>query len=57
MDVVFIGPTDLSNSLGLPGDLGHPTVVEHLERAAAGILAAGKVLGVTVSDPGRGKPG
>ena len=50
VDVVFIGPTDLSNSLGLPGDLGHPTVVEHLERAAAGILAAGKVLGVTVAD-------
>jgi 4-hydroxy-2-oxoheptanedioate aldolase len=50
VDVVFIGPTDLSNSLGLAGDLGHPTVVEHLERAAAGILAAGKVLGVTVSD-------
>jgi 4-hydroxy-2-oxoheptanedioate aldolase len=51
VDVVFIGPTDLSNSLGLPGDMRHPTVVEHLERAAAGILAAGKVLGVTVPDP------
>jgi 4-hydroxy-2-oxoheptanedioate aldolase len=51
VDVVFIGPTDLSNSLGLPGELSHPTVVEHLERAAAGILAAGKVLGITVSDP------
>jgi 4-hydroxy-2-oxoheptanedioate aldolase len=50
VDVVFIGPTDLSNSLGLPGDLGHATVAEHLERAAKGILAAGKVLGVTVSD-------
>jgi 4-hydroxy-2-oxoheptanedioate aldolase len=50
VDVVFLGPTDLSNSLGLPGELGHPAVVEHLERAATAIVAAGKVLGVTVSD-------
>jgi 4-hydroxy-2-oxoheptanedioate aldolase len=48
VDVVFIGPTDLSNSLGLPGELGHPLVVEHLERTATAVLAAGKVLGVTV---------
>ena len=50
VDVIFLGPTDLSNSLGLPGELRHPTVVEHLERAAAGVLDAGKVLGVTVPD-------
>ena len=24
IDVIFIGPTDLSNSLGHPGDFGHP---------------------------------
>jgi 4-hydroxy-2-oxoheptanedioate aldolase len=48
VDVVFLGPTDLSHSLGLPGELNHPVVVEHLERAAAATLAAGKVLGVTV---------
>jgi 4-hydroxy-2-oxoheptanedioate aldolase len=48
VDVVFLGPTDLSNSLGVPGELGHPLVVEHLERAAAATLAAGKVVGVTV---------
>jgi 4-hydroxy-2-oxoheptanedioate aldolase len=48
VDVVFLGPTDLSNSLGVPGELTHPLVLEHLERAAAATLAAGKVLGVTV---------
>jgi 4-hydroxy-2-oxoheptanedioate aldolase len=48
VDVVFLGPTDLSHSLGVPGETGHPLVVEHLERAAAATLAAGKVLGVTV---------
>ena len=48
VDVVFLGPTDLSHSLGVPGESGHPLVSEHLERAAAATLAAGKVLGVTV---------
>jgi 4-hydroxy-2-oxoheptanedioate aldolase len=48
VDVVFLGPTDLSHSLGVPGESGHPLVTEHLERAAAATLAAGKVLGVTV---------
>ena len=48
VDVIFLGPTDLSHSLGVPGELGHPLVVEHLERATAATLAAGKVLGVTV---------
>jgi 4-hydroxy-2-oxoheptanedioate aldolase len=48
VDVVFLGPTDLSHSLGVPGEVGHPVVVEHLERAAAATLAAGKVVGVTV---------
>jgi len=48
VDVIFLGPTDLSHSLGVPGELSHPLVAEHLERAAAATLAAGKVLGVTV---------
>jgi 4-hydroxy-2-oxoheptanedioate aldolase len=48
VDVVFLGPTDLSHSLGVPGETGHPLVLEHLERAATAILAAGKVIGVTV---------
>jgi 4-hydroxy-2-oxoheptanedioate aldolase len=48
VDVIFLGPTDLSHSLGVPGEVGHPLVAEHLERAAAATLAAGKVLGVTV---------
>jgi 4-hydroxy-2-oxoheptanedioate aldolase len=48
VDVVFLGATDLSHSLGVPGETGHPLVVEQLERATAATLAAGKVLGVTV---------
>jgi 4-hydroxy-2-oxoheptanedioate aldolase len=50
VDVIFLGPADLSQSLGVPGETSHPTVLEHLERAASATLAAGKVLGVTVPD-------
>ena len=37
-DGVFIGTNDLSNSLGVPGQTNHPTVVEAIDR----ILATGK---------------
>jgi 4-hydroxy-2-oxoheptanedioate aldolase len=50
IDVVFLGPADLSQSLGVPGDVRHPLVLEHMERAARATLAAGKALGVTVPD-------
>ena len=50
IDVVFLGPADLSQSLGVPGEVRHPTVLEHLERAASATLAAGKALGVTVPE-------
>lgn len=45
LDAIFIGPFDLSQSLGLAGQVEHPTVVgkmrEIIERAAAGGVAAG----------------
>ena len=31
IDAVFVGPMDLSGSLGLPGDVEHPTVVEAVQ--------------------------
>jgi len=46
IDVLFIGPTDLSHSLGLAGRLDHPTVVEAMDHIAARTLAAGKWLGI-----------
>ena len=33
VDAVFIGPNDLSQTLGIPGDAGHPDVVKYVERA------------------------
>ncbi|HEX4810795.1 MAG TPA: aldolase/citrate lyase family protein [Bryobacteraceae bacterium] len=46
IDVVFIGPTDLSNSLGHPGDFKHPDVQAAFDRIISIVAASDKVLGV-----------
>ncbi len=46
LDVVFLGPVDLSHSLGHPGDLTHPTVVDAMERVASVVVPSDKALGV-----------
>jgi 4-hydroxy-2-oxoheptanedioate aldolase len=45
VDVFFIGPSDLSQSLGYPGRSDAPEVREAMDRAFATIVAAGKVPG------------
>ena len=45
VDVVFVGPSDLSQSLGYPGNIAHPAVQDALHTALARITAAGKVAG------------
>lgn len=47
VDVIFIGPYDLSQDLGLPGQLDHPQVLE-IGREAAQQLPPGVVLGTYV---------
>jgi 4-hydroxy-2-oxoheptanedioate aldolase len=42
VDVVFIGPTDLSGSIGLMGQTGHPEVEALIAEAVREIKAAGK---------------
>ena len=44
VDVVFIGPTDLSGSIGLPGQTGAPEVEALIARAVEAARAAGKPL-------------
>src|SRR5439155_9282143 len=51
VDVLFIGPHDLSGTVGQLGDLKHPEVGKLIERAEAGIRKAGKPMG-TVPHPG-----
>ncbi len=46
VDVLFIGPTDLSHSLGHAGDLGHPDVIAAMERVAEVVVPSDKTLGI-----------
>ncbi|HEY5666381.1 MAG TPA: aldolase/citrate lyase family protein [Gammaproteobacteria bacterium] len=45
LDAVFVGPYDLSASLGRPGELDHPDVVGAIEHVTEVCLAAGMPLG------------
>jgi 4-hydroxy-2-oxoheptanedioate aldolase len=46
VDVLFLGPTDLSQSLGHPGDLDHPEVLAALDRVADAVIGSGVTLGI-----------
>jgi 4-hydroxy-2-oxoheptanedioate aldolase len=48
LDVIFIGPTDLSNSLGLPGQMTHPKVQETLRRCQEAVIGSSAALGIMV---------
>jgi 4-hydroxy-2-oxoheptanedioate aldolase len=50
LDVIFIGPLDLSQSLGVIGQPKHPKVVEAMERIIRGVRASGKAVGTIASD-------
>ncbi|MBM3940112.1 MAG: aldolase [SAR202 cluster bacterium] len=45
VDVIFLGPTDLSVALGVAGQVKHPRVLETIEVLARKAQAAGKVTG------------
>jgi 4-hydroxy-2-oxoheptanedioate aldolase len=46
IDVIFIGPTDLSLSLGYPGNIKHPVVEDALRRISDVVLPSDKALGI-----------
>jgi 4-hydroxy-2-oxoheptanedioate aldolase len=48
VDILFVGPADLSASLGVVGQFNHPRVVEATERVARAARAAGIQWGSTV---------
>ena len=50
IDIIFIGPADLSQSLGVPGQLDHPLVEEAVARAKNIVLASDKYLGMVAFD-------
>ena len=50
IDVIFIGPTDLSLSLGHPGDFKHPEVQAAFARIIGIVEGSGKALGVLAAN-------
>jgi 4-hydroxy-2-oxoheptanedioate aldolase len=50
VDVIFIGPTDLSNSFGVPGQIGHPTVQNAMQRIVDTVATSQAALGIMVSN-------
>ncbi len=50
IDVVFLGPYDLSQSFGIPGQVNDPRVIRGMEEATAKIRAAHKWAGTFAAD-------
>jgi 4-hydroxy-2-oxoheptanedioate aldolase len=51
IDVVFLGPYDLSQACGVPGEIHHPEVTERMRRAVEQAREADVVVGTFVESP------
>lgn len=51
IDVLFVGPMDISQSLGHPGDPGHPEVAQVVQRVLKVCRERGKASGIFVGTP------
>lgn len=50
IDILFIGPWDLSQSLGIPGEIHHPKMLKAIKGLAEKLKPRGKVLGTFLDD-------
>lgn len=50
IDVIFIGPMDLSHSLGVAGELRHPKLLSACDSIASAVKSRGKALGIMVGN-------
>ena len=50
IDVFYVPPSDLAQSMGYPGQPTHPDVLATIDRAIAQIVDAGRVAGALVND-------
>jgi 2-keto-3-deoxy-L-rhamnonate aldolase RhmA len=50
VDVLFVGPADLSHSLGIPGQFDHPDYLAAVDRTLAAADAHGKATGILLYD-------
>lgn len=55
VDGIFIGPADLSASMGYPGQLRHPAVDAAIDDAIRRIRATGKAPGILMADEARAR--
>lgn len=55
IDGIFIGPADLSASLGYPGQASHPAVKQAIDDAIRRIRACGKAPGILMTDEPRAR--
>ena len=51
LDVIFLGPYDLSQSLGIPGQVHDPRVVDRMQEAVQEINQAGLSVGTFADSP------
>ncbi len=51
VDVIFLGPYDLSQSLGIPGQVRDPRVIELMQQSINTIRKAGKIAGTFADHP------
>ena len=51
VDLIFVGPADLSQVLGVPGDFENPRCFEAIDRIAAACAQAGKPWGIVPRGP------
>ena len=47
-DIIFVGPYDLSQSLGVPGEIDHPVVVEKMKEIVEKSIQKGAAVGTFV---------
>ena len=50
IDVFFVAPGDLAQSMGLLGQASHPEVLQKVDQAITQIIASGRVAGTLVND-------
>ncbi|MCG6190837.1 HpcH/HpaI aldolase family protein [Maribellus maritimus] len=51
IDIIFIGPYDLSQSMGVPGETNHPKVVDAMKKVVKKATHYNKVVGTFVETP------
>ncbi len=50
IDVFYVAPGDLAQSMGHTGDMAHPDVQQAIDDAIGEIIAAGRIAGTLVND-------